>query len=107
MEEQAIKRFQGRKVVVVGGSGSVGGALAEGGASVLATARGEPPSEALAEAIPGLRFLAVNAVREDAPEAVFAAMPPDVLVVTAGASPPTSPVHELSWTDFSRNWKWT
>ena len=40
-----------------------------------------------------------------APDEVFAALEPDVLVISAGALAPAAPVHELSWELFSANWE--
>ena len=54
---------------------------------------------------PGVKTLAVDATKDSAPDAVFAALEPDVLVICAGALAPAAPVHELSWEEFSVNWE--
>jgi NAD(P)-dependent dehydrogenase (short-subunit alcohol dehydrogenase family) len=52
-----------------------------------------------------VKTLAVDATDETAPEAVFAAVEPDVLVICAGALAPSAPVQDQSWEDFSVNWE--
>jgi NAD(P)-dependent dehydrogenase (short-subunit alcohol dehydrogenase family) len=47
----------------------------------------------------------LDATAEDAPSRVFEVLAPDVLVLSAGAVPPTAPLHRLSWRDFSINWE--
>ena len=99
----------GKKMVVIGGSRSVGRQIAErgigSGAHVLAVARNLEPLTRLAEELPGLEILALDATREDAPSKVFQKLPPDILVLCAGAFPPTAPLHEQSWEEFAVNWE--
>jgi len=52
-----------------------------------------------------VKTLAVDATADSAPDEVFAALKPDVLVICAGALAPSAPVHELSWETFSVNWE--
>ena len=52
-----------------------------------------------------MKTLAVDATKESAPDAVFAALEPDVLVICAGALAPSAPVQEQSWEEFSVNWE--
>ena len=97
----------GKNAVVLGASGSVGTVLvrrlAAEGAHVLAVARNRPRLEALAR--DGVDVLEQDATREDAPARVFQASPPDILILCGGATPPTGPIHELNWTQFSANWE--
>jgi len=97
----------GKNAVVLGASGSVGTVLvrhlAGEGAHVLAVARNRPRLEALAR--DGVDVLEQDATREDAPARVFQASPPDILILCGGATPPTGPIHELNWTQFSANWE--
>ncbi|TIS55302.1 MAG: SDR family oxidoreductase [Mesorhizobium sp.] len=101
--------LQGQNVVVVGGSRGVGRSIAEAalgeGATVLAVARGEQALAEFAWETSGIKTLAVDATVDSAPDQVFAALEPDVLVICAGALPPAAPVHELSWEAFSANWE--
>ena len=97
----------GKNAVVLGASGSVGTVLvrhlAGEGAHVLAVARNRSRLEALAR--DGVDVLELDATREDAPARVFQASPPDILILCGGATPPTGPIHELNWTQFSANWE--
>ncbi len=101
-----MKSLKDKNVMVVGASRGVGRVLAElalkEGAQVLAVAR-DPA--ALAREAPGLATLAADATEEGAAERALEVMTPDVLVISAGATPPTQPVHELDWPAFSRNWE--
>jgi len=101
--------LQGQNVVVVGGSRGVGRSIAEAaldeGATVLAVSRGTASLVQFANDWPGVKTLAADATKESAPDAVFAALEPDVLVISAGAFAPAAPVQELSWEEFSVNWE--
>jgi NAD(P)-dependent dehydrogenase (short-subunit alcohol dehydrogenase family) len=101
--------LQGQKVVVIGGSRGVGRSIVEAalseGATVLAVARGAEALVQLSNETPGVKTLAVDATKDTAPDLVFAALEPDVLVICAGALAPSAPVHELTWEGFSVNWE--
>ena len=101
--------LHGQNVVVVGASRGVGRSIVEAalgeGATVLAVARREQSLAQFARETPGVRTFAVDATVDSAPEEVFAALEPDVLVICAGALAPSAPVHELSWEAFSANWE--
>jgi NAD(P)-dependent dehydrogenase (short-subunit alcohol dehydrogenase family) len=104
-----MKSLQRQNVVVVGGSRGVGRSIVEAalseGATVLAVARGEAALAQFAKEAPGVKTLAVDATEDAAPDQVFAAMEPDVLVICAGALAPAAPVHEQTWEVFSVNWE--
>jgi NAD(P)-dependent dehydrogenase (short-subunit alcohol dehydrogenase family) len=101
--------LQGQNVVVIGGSRGVGrsivGAALGEGATVLAVARGEAALKELSWETSCVKTLALDATEETAPDAIFAALEPDVLVICAGALAPSAPVQEQSWEDFSVNWE--
>ncbi|TPL93277.1 SDR family oxidoreductase [Mesorhizobium sp. B2-3-11] len=101
--------LKGQNVVVVGGSRGVGRSIVEAalseGATVLAVARGADALKELSWEASGVRTLAADATREAAPEAVFAALEPDVLVICAGAFAPSAPLQDQSWDEFSANWE--
>ena len=103
-----MRSLQGQNVVVVGGSRGVGRSIVEAalseGATVLAVARAAAALKELAWEVSGVKTLAVDATQEAAPDAVFAALEPDVLVICAGALAPSAPIPEQSWEDFSANW---
>lgn len=100
--------LSGKNVVVVGGSKGLGRSIVAvvhaQGAQVLAVARKQEPLAQLANDFPGVRVIQLDATDEHAPERVFATLPPDILVVSAGAIPHTAPIGEQSWEQFSRNW---
>lgn len=100
--------LQGQNVVVVGGSRGVGRSIVEAafseGATVLAVARSVADLKELSWEISGVKTLAADATQDTAPDAVFAALQPDVLVICAGALAPSAPIPEQSWEDFSANW---
>ena len=99
----------GKTVVVIGGSRGVGRRIAESaahqGARVLAVARHEGALRQLANVVPGIEVLALDATRPNAPSKVFAAVVPDILVLSGGAIPVAAPLHEQSWRDFTVNWQ--
>jgi NAD(P)-dependent dehydrogenase (short-subunit alcohol dehydrogenase family) len=100
--------LQGQNVVVVGGSRGVGRSIVEAvlheRATVLAVARGAADLKQLCWEHPRVKTLAADATQEATPDAVFAALQPDVLVICAGALAPSAPIPEQSWEDFSANW---
>ncbi|MGX9142316.1 SDR family NAD(P)-dependent oxidoreductase [Mesorhizobium sp. 128a] len=104
-----MRSLQGQNVVVIGGSRGVGRSIVEAalgeGATVLAVARGAAALKELSWETSGVKTIAVDATDETAPDKVFAALEPDVLVVCAGALAPSAPIQDQSWEDFSVNWE--
>jgi NAD(P)-dependent dehydrogenase (short-subunit alcohol dehydrogenase family) len=102
-------RLTGKNVVVIGGSRGVGRRIVEtasgNGARVLAVARQGGPLRKLAAETRAVETLSLDACDEAASSQVFDALEPDVLVVCAGAFPPTAPLHQLSWGEFAINWE--
>ncbi|WP_342726743.1 SDR family oxidoreductase [Bradyrhizobium sp. B097] len=98
----------GKNVVVIGGSRGVGRKIAESatisGARVLAVARQLEPLQRLAEEVSGIGILSLDATDVEAAGKVFDVMLPDVLVVCGGSFPPTMPLHQQTWQEFSINW---
>ena len=96
-------------MVVIGGSRGVGRQVVEAGirngARVLAVARREDPLRQLAREVPDAQVLSLDAADERAPSKVFGVLPPGILVLCGGAFPPSAPLHELSWQEFSLNWE--
>jgi len=101
--------LQGKNIVVLGASRGVGREIVRRAhaeqAALLAVARGLEGLERLARELTGIRILPLDASQPDAPQQVFAAMPPDVLVICGGAIPATAPLQELSWTRFAAPWE--
>jgi NAD(P)-dependent dehydrogenase (short-subunit alcohol dehydrogenase family) len=101
--------LNGKNVTVIGGSRGLGHVIVKTlhaeGAKVLAVARAREPLAQLANALPGLRTLAIDATEEGAPARVFATMQPDVLVICGGAKRTGAPLHELDWAEFTAVWE--
>jgi NAD(P)-dependent dehydrogenase (short-subunit alcohol dehydrogenase family) len=110
-EKQEIKMLPltGKTVAVIGGSRGVGRRIVEAavrnGARVLAVARQKGPLRQLAQELPGIQVLTLDATDEGAPSKVFDVLQPDILVLCAGAFPPAAPLHKQSWQDFAVNWE--
>lgn len=104
-----MSTLTGKTMVVIGASRGVGRRIVEGaarnGAQVLAVARREGPLRQLAEALPGVEALALDAAEEGAPAKVFDVLEPDILILGGGALPPAAPIHEQSWREFAVNWE--
>jgi NAD(P)-dependent dehydrogenase (short-subunit alcohol dehydrogenase family) len=101
--------FRGKKMVVIGGSRGIGRRIVEAGirngAQVLAVARQEAPLQQLAQGIPGVEILALDATDENVPSKVFDILTPDILIVGGGVFPPVAPIYEQGWGQFSANWE--
>lgn len=99
----------GKNVVVIGGSRGVGRQVVEtavrSGARVLAVARQKGPLAQLANDLPGVEILPLDATHDGAPDKVFDTLVPDILVVGAGVFPPAAPLHEQTWEEFKVNWE--
>jgi NAD(P)-dependent dehydrogenase (short-subunit alcohol dehydrogenase family) len=100
--------LKGKNIIVLGASRGVGREIVRRAhaeqASLLAVARGRDDLERLAQEIASVRILALDASLSDAPQQVFEAMPPDVLVICGGAIPATAPLQDLSWAQFAAPW---
>src|SRR5438067_2217034 len=107
--EDKMLPLTGKNMVVIGGSRGVGRRIVEtaarNGAHVLAVARQEPSLRRLAQEVSGIEILLLDATDEGAPSKVLDVLEPDVLVLSAGAFPPTAPLHEQSWQQFAVNWE--
>jgi NAD(P)-dependent dehydrogenase (short-subunit alcohol dehydrogenase family) len=103
-----MAKFTNKSIVVLGASGGLGAAIvrcaAAEGARTLAVARRRDRLLHLASELTGVEVLALDATAEDAPAQVFQARLPCVLVICAGARPPTAPIQEMNWEQFSANW---
>jgi NAD(P)-dependent dehydrogenase (short-subunit alcohol dehydrogenase family) len=99
----------GKTIVVIGGSRGVGREIvkmaARDGARVLAVARQQARLAQLAQEVPGVEILSLDATDAMAPRKVFDTIEPDGLVLAAGAFPPVAPIHEQSWPEFAVNWE--
>jgi NAD(P)-dependent dehydrogenase (short-subunit alcohol dehydrogenase family) len=102
-----MKTLQGQKAVVTGGNRGLGLAMVESlaarGAQVTVVGR---DAERLKEVA---SRLAVDVIRGDVADealarSVIGAVRPTLLLLNAGASPALGPLHEQTWSGFSRSW---
>ncbi|WP_461111382.1 SDR family NAD(P)-dependent oxidoreductase [Spirosoma jeollabukense] len=102
-----MKTLQGKKVVVIGGSRGTGLSIVEAflreAADVLVVGRDPNSLADLVSAWPTVRTLQADATETTTVETIFQDSP-DVVVLAAGAPPPTRPVYPLDWDTFSTNW---
>ena len=102
-----MNKLEGKKVVVIGGSRGTGRAIVAAllgeGAEVLAVGRDPTSLAELAAAFPTVHTLQADATNVATSAQVYAGAP-DVVVLAAGAVPPTLPLYELDWATFSTNW---
>jgi NAD(P)-dependent dehydrogenase (short-subunit alcohol dehydrogenase family) len=106
--ENEMQALTGKDVIVIGASRGIGRRIVETavghGARVLAVARQETALRRMEQEISGIKVLSLDATDEGAAKRVFDLVMPDVLVLCAGAVPPTAAIHEQSWHEFSVNW---
>ncbi|WP_338870827.1 SDR family oxidoreductase [Spirosoma sp. SC4-14] len=102
-----MKKLNGKKAVVVGGSRGTGlaiaNALVEAGATLLVVGRNETSLAEVAALLPDIQTLSADATDETTITAIFQDEP-DIVVLAAGAMPPYKPLQQLDWDTFSTNW---
>ncbi|MBN8826830.1 MULTISPECIES: SDR family oxidoreductase [unclassified Spirosoma] len=102
-----MKKLEGKKAVVIGGSRGTGlaitKALVEEGADLLVVARNATSLAEVANGLPSVQTLSADATDEATIITIFQ-HEPDVVVLAAGAMPPHKPLHLLDWNTFSTNW---
>lgn len=98
----------GKTALVVGASRGLGRGIAlafdKAGAPVVAVARDQSALSALAADGAGIRAEAADAAREEVASELIGRYQPDILILVAGAVPPTMPLQEQTWDTFSVNW---
>lgn len=102
--------LHGKQVLVTGGSRGFGRGIVEAmlgaGARVHTIARDAAALAALrAELGDGVAVTAADAADPVVAGQLLDAVRPDVLVLNAGASPLSRPLHQHTWESFSRNWE--
>ncbi|CAN5547797.1 SDR family oxidoreductase [soil metagenome] len=104
-----MKHLDGKTAVVIGGSRGIGQgivqALATEGASVWAVARNAERLAQLKQAVPGVQTLNADVTDPQTALETLRATRPDILVLSAGATPTMAPVHQQSWEQFTRTWE--
>jgi NAD(P)-dependent dehydrogenase (short-subunit alcohol dehydrogenase family) len=104
-----MKQLDGKTALVIGGSRGIGqgivGALAHEGATVWALARDSARLNQLKQTIPGVQTLVADITDPQTAPQTLGATRPDILVLSAGATPTMAPIHQQSWEQFSRTWE--
>jgi NAD(P)-dependent dehydrogenase (short-subunit alcohol dehydrogenase family) len=96
-----------RRVVVTGGSRGLGLGVVEAlvgqGAKVWVVARGAGDLEAVRARL-DVETISADITDAAAARRILAGAKPDILVLTAGVIPPTGPIDQISWEDFTATW---
>jgi NAD(P)-dependent dehydrogenase (short-subunit alcohol dehydrogenase family) len=104
-----MRYLDGKVAVVVGGSRGIGQAivraLAAEGAAVWALGRDAERLDQLKRENDGVQTLVADVTDPQTATETLRATRPDILVLSAGATPLMAPVHQQSWEQFSRTWE--
>jgi NAD(P)-dependent dehydrogenase (short-subunit alcohol dehydrogenase family) len=96
-----------RRVVVTGGSRGLGlglvEALVEQGARVWVVARGAGALETVRGRL-GVETISADITDAAAAGRILSDVRPEILVLNAGATPPTGRIDRMSWEDFTATW---
>jgi NAD(P)-dependent dehydrogenase (short-subunit alcohol dehydrogenase family) len=96
-------QLAGRSTVIVGASRGLGrgiaDAFASAGAQVVAVARSAP-----ADLPSGVRIEVADAAEQATATRILDTYQPEVLIVVAGTTPISRPLHEHTWETFSVHW---
>jgi NAD(P)-dependent dehydrogenase (short-subunit alcohol dehydrogenase family) len=106
----SANQLSGTTAIVTGASKGFGRAaavaLAQAGASVVGVARDQARlAEAQAELGPRFTSVAADAADPVVAGQLIDSHSPSVIVLAAGASPLSRPLHRHTWQSFSRNWE--
>lgn len=100
--------FLNRTTVVVGASRGLGRgiaqAFAEAGAPVVAVARSSTALAELASTSPNIRTEAADAADATVPSRLLDQYEPEILILSAGATPVMRPLQHQTWETLSVNW---
>jgi NAD(P)-dependent dehydrogenase (short-subunit alcohol dehydrogenase family) len=108
-EDSSVPDVAGKKAIVVGASRGLGRGVAEAmsaaGASVVAIARDRAELEDLTRADRSIEAVISDATDPVVAGTVIDSHDPNIVAVTAGASPLLHPIHHHTWETFSLNWQ--
>lgn len=100
--------FDYQRALVVGGSRGVGREVAQGlaakGVATTVVARGEAGLAELKAAAPKIETVAVDAAADGAARMLLADFKPDLVVLAGGQMPKMTPLHKMTWAEFSATW---
>jgi NAD(P)-dependent dehydrogenase (short-subunit alcohol dehydrogenase family) len=104
-----MRQLAGKTAVVIGGSRGFGQsivrALAAESATVWAIARDAARLDLLKREVAGVQTLVADVTDPQTASQTLRVVRPDILVLSAGATPTMAPVHQQSWEQFSRIWQ--
>jgi NAD(P)-dependent dehydrogenase (short-subunit alcohol dehydrogenase family) len=104
-----MRQLEGKTAVVIGGSRGLGEgivrALAVEGAAVWALARDAGRLDQLKREVAGVQTLVADVTDPQTAPQTLRATRPDILVLSAGATPTLAPIHQQSWEQFVRTWE--
>src|SRR6478752_6168154 len=97
-----------KTIVVTGGSRGLGLGLVEAlvaqGARVMVVARDSDALKSVRARL-GVATISADVTDESAAHRILAEVPPDILVLNAGATPRMGRLDQLSWADFAAIWE--
>ncbi|MEO1607373.1 MAG: SDR family oxidoreductase [Pseudomonadota bacterium] len=99
-------KFQ--SALIVGGSRGVGRELATAfdakGIQTHIMARGTQDRGPVSSDASGIHIIQGNATEQGVADKLLADLQPDLVVLTAGATPTMTPFHQMTWAEFSAAW---
>jgi NAD(P)-dependent dehydrogenase (short-subunit alcohol dehydrogenase family) len=102
-----VMTLKDKRVVVTGGSRGLGlgvvEALVDQGAKVCVVARAAGDLDAVRARL-DVETVSADITDAAAARRILAGAQPHILVLTAGAIPPTGPIDQISWADFTATW---
>ncbi len=98
-----------KSALIVGGSRGVGRELAvlfdAKGIRAHVVARGTQDLDTISNGAPDIDIIQGNATEQGIADKLLADLQPDLLVLTAGATPKMGSFHQMSWAEFSATWE--